>query len=180
MYYSKPIVVVFVFALVLGYSYACSLPDCFYGENCTFCPPGSGVGIVGSDAQACGVNGENTLCIPCKPNTYSNTNDSYSRCIGCMQCYNEKEIMIQPCTSTRNTFCGCKKGYVYNTIVKSCLRGEYTTLYHRGTFRELNIVNSVLRKNVRRDLKFMNRDLLTYKIRLLNEYVDMYNNKFGY
>ncbi|NXJ16778.1 TR10B factor, partial [Odontophorus gujanensis] len=51
----------------------------------------------------------NSTCLPCKKDEYTEYLNDFSKCLGCRIC-REDQVELSPCVATRNTQCACKNG----------------------------------------------------------------------
>ncbi|XP_045911165.1 tumor necrosis factor receptor superfamily member 9-like isoform X2 [Micropterus dolomieu] len=87
---------------------------------CDLCHPGNRL------VQDCGRNPKD-LCTPCEPNTFTVKPKDY-RCYRCTQCVGAL-VLVEECTATKDTKCGCKEGLVCGNgqcsfCVKECGKGH--------------------------------------------------------
>ncbi|XP_058506777.1 tumor necrosis factor receptor superfamily member 26 [Solea solea] len=89
-------------------------PDGTYdyeGRTCCLC--GAGLRL----ESHCSVKPSDGQCELCDPGTYSSDPNSQMFCEPCTSCEhpNANLEVVEPCTSARNTKCGCKKGHYCDT-----------------------------------------------------------------
>ncbi|XP_048878950.1 tumor necrosis factor receptor superfamily member 9-like [Brienomyrus brachyistius] len=70
------------------------------GHCCKLCHPGEHM------KMECSV-GHDTVCEPCPPGLYSHVADIF--CVNCTKC---EQVVVKECTTTTDTQCTCKDGYL--------------------------------------------------------------------
>ncbi|XP_061629589.1 tumor necrosis factor receptor superfamily member 9-like [Phyllopteryx taeniolatus] len=87
---------------------------------CDECHPGNRL------VSHCGANPQD-LCTPCEGKTYTQNPKNY-KCSRCTQCEGA-QVLVEDCTPTTDTRCGCKKGLLCGNdrcsfCLKKCGKGE--------------------------------------------------------